>query len=399
MKKNTVSNSTENCAVTRGSALLFAVLFMGVLLSGAIYFGFSAAAGLTELCDDYYDGGKYDFGGPWRLDDIFFRSAALRSDIAKYEYVLFGRIRDEDIIVGRDGYLFDAFDTDYGYDYVRDYVGEFVVAEDEIDALAEAIRRRESAFEAYGIDYILAVIPNSQTVCGDKLPGFFGEISENSRLRRLSHRLADGMQADDDTFFLDLTDPLKAARSAGQLYNNTENSLNALGAYFVYRAIYDALPRRYTSGHTLLTAEELDFFTHVTDGRELARQLGLEKLIYNKTVSLPSNATKKYTNFGYTGKIEVTCSKIEYRDEIPLYPSVLLEFGNGGEWDRILLSEYFSNTFGEVGYRSDQAFSKACITQFRPRVVIQFVHEYALSDLTEASIDASYAAAIPDGDQ
>lgn len=394
MNKAPVSNNAENCAVTRGSALLFAVLFMGVLLSGAIFFGFSSAAGLVELCDDYYDGEEYDFTGLWRFNDVFFRASDLRGDIAKYEYVLFGRIEDEDIIVGKDGYLFEAFDPDYGYDYVRDYIGESYSSDDEISALAEAVVRRNRAFEAYGVDYLLAVIPNAQTVCGDKLPGFFGDVSENSRLSRLTDRL----RSDDDIFFLNLTEVLTEARSAGQLYNNTENSLNALGAYYVYRAVYEALPGSCTEGHTPLVAEKLNFFTHVTDGRELACRLGLEKLIRNRTVSLPSDAIKKYTSFGYTGEIESTYSKIDYRDEIPLYPAVLIEFGNGGEWDRILLSEYFSNTFGEVGYRSNQTFSEKCLAEFRPRAVIQFVHEYALSDLIEASIDLSYAEAVADSD-
>ena len=60
MKEKQVLNNAENFVVTRGSALICAVLFMGVLLSGTIYFGLSSVMGISELCDDYYDGAVYD---------------------------------------------------------------------------------------------------------------------------------------------------------------------------------------------------------------------------------------------------------------------------------------------------------------------------------------------------
>lgn len=52
MKEKQVLNNAENFVVTRGSALICAVLFMGVLLSGTIYFGLSSVMGISELCDD-----------------------------------------------------------------------------------------------------------------------------------------------------------------------------------------------------------------------------------------------------------------------------------------------------------------------------------------------------------
>ena len=389
MKEKQVLNNAENFVVTRGSALICAVLFMGVLLSGTIYFGLSSVMGISELSDDYYDGAEYDFGGAWRLDDIFFRDPELRANVVKYEFLLFGRIDDENIIVGRDGFLFDAFDSDYGYDYVRDYIGEFAVSDSEIGELAKAISQRNKVFEDRGIEYLIAVIPNAQTVYGDKLPAFFGEISPDTRLSRLSER----MDAEGADCFLDLTGALTEARGAGQLYNNTENSLNALGAYYAYLAVFEALPEAFTESRTVLTAEELDFYTHITMGRSLAREVGLERLIHNRTVTLPSNVMKKYSHFEHCYDIDVTCSQIEYRHELPLYPPLLIELSDGGEWDKILFSEYFSNTFGEVGYRISQTYSDKGLGQFNPRVVIQFIHENELSALIESEVVSSYERA------
>lgn len=154
MKSKGVPGDPEKCAISRGGALVCAVFFIGVLLSGAVYYGISVIMGHTELCDGYYDGEKYDFGAAYRLDDVFYRSAPLRRDIMKLKYLLFGRVENEDIIVGDDGYLFDVYDTEYGYDYVRDYIGEFY-SDEEVRALADAVKFRRDVFAAYGAEYRL----------------------------------------------------------------------------------------------------------------------------------------------------------------------------------------------------------------------------------------------------
>lgn len=370
--------------LTPGVSFVFLVLFIGVLLSGAVYYGISAIMGTTELCDDYYDGGEYDHSGVYALNDVFFRDSTMRELAVKFEYILFGRIDNEDIIVGRDGFLFAAADRSSGYDYVRDYIGE-LSSFSETEALCRAIRQRAERFSSMGIDYILAVIPNSQTVYSDKMPGYFGNISEDTRLARLSRRMAD-----EDVKFLDLTSTLCDARDAGVLYNNTENSLNALGAYYAYLAVFDAMAEDATADHYAISAEDVNFIWHMTDGRALARAAGLEKLIRNRTVSLPGDMPKKFNYLGYFSGAELTAVTREYRDDLPTYPLVLLEFNEGDEWDKMLMYEYFSNTFGTAAYRVGSRFAGNTIKDLAPRVVVQFVRESSLGMLIDEQVVESY---------
>lgn len=388
MKQKIAVDNTEKCMVSNGSALVFIVMFVGILLLGSVYYGISSLMDYAELCNGYYDGEQYDFGGIYKLDDVFYRNASTRGYIAKYEYLLFERIDDEEIIAGRDRFLFGVRDEKYGYDYVRDYIGE-LADENGTAALAGAIKQRADAFAAIGAEYMLAVIPNSQVIYNDKMPGYFGSISERTRLAELSAY----MKKEGADYYLDLTDALGKARTEGRLYNNTENSLNALGAYYVYRAVFDALPSDVKEGHNAVAGGSLRFYTNYTDGRSLARRAGLEKLIRNKMISLPSDAVKMYSSFGYFGDIDVTCSKKEYRNEIPAHPSVLVEFNDGGEWDKVIMCEYFSNTFGNIGYRIGQTYSQTNAEQFRPRIVIQFMHENELSALLDPDVAASYMGA------
>lgn len=369
--------------LTSGISFIFLVLFMGILLSGAVYYGISAIMGTTELCDDYYDGGEYDHSGLYALNDVFFRDSSMRELAVKFEYILFGRIDNEDIIVGRDGFLFAA-DRSSGYDYVRDYIGE-LSSFSETEALCRAIKQRAELFSSMGVDYILAVIPNSQTVYSDKMPGYFGNISEDTRLARLSRRMAL-----ENVKFLDLTSTLCDARDAGVLYNNTENSLNALGAYYAYLAVYDAMADGSTADHAVISAEDANFIWHMTDGRTLARAAGLEKLIRNKTVSLPGDMPKKFNYLGYFSGVELTAVTKKYRDDMPTYPLVLLEFNEGDEWDKMLMYEYFSNTFGTAAYRVGNSFAGNTIKDLAPQVVVQFVRENAIGTLIDERVMESY---------
>ncbi len=75
---------------------------------------------------------------------------------------------------------------------------------------------------------------------------------------------------------------------------------------------------------------------------------------------------------------------------------MLLEFLSGDEWDKILLSEYFSGTFGDVGYRFGHDLSTDAIGRFRPQVVIQFIHENELSALLDPVITETYENAYAD---
>ncbi len=389
------TDARENVAVRKamrfpletGSSFVFLVLFIGILLSGAVYYGISAIMGTTALCEDYYNGGEYDYSGIYAIDDVFFKNSTLRELAVKAEYILFGRIDNESIIVGRDGFLFSAVDESSGYDYVRDYIGE-LSSYTETEALCQAVKQRKERFSEMGVEYILAVIPNAQTVYSDKMPSYFGNISDNTRLARLSRRMAA-----EDVTFLDLTSALGEARNAGILYNNTENSLNALGAYYAYLAVYESMPESAISAHTAIEANEVDFLWHVTEGRSLAREAGLETLIANITVSLSGNMQKKFNSLGYFSEIELTAVSKEYRDELSTYPSILVEFNDGDEWDKMLMYEYFSNTFGSVGYRVGSMYSSSAVKDIGPKVVVQFVRESDLQTLISEDVVASYASA------
>lgn len=142
------------------------------------------------------------------------------------------------VIFGKNNFLFNK--AAENYDYISDFRGEIPYSEDELDRIYNALNKRRIAYANNGVDYFAVIIPNSQTVYPEYMPSEYGTLSGNTRLRQLSEYLTEKGNIN----FIDLTEILTEAKDQGQLYNNTENSLNALGAYYAYTGIYQYLPEK-----------------------------------------------------------------------------------------------------------------------------------------------------------
>ena len=142
------------------------------------------------------------------------------------------------------------------------------------------------------------------------------------------------------TNFLDLTDALKRARGEGELYNNTEDSLNSRGAYYAYLAVLDMLPRELNTKIRRIHLTDSDFVLHPTTGKELARTATLENVIKNRTVSLSTDFVQKYQVLLRYDTYDMAFAKMQYQDELPDQPRIAVQFSS--DWDRIIMIDYFS---------------------------------------------------------
>ena len=337
---------------------LTAVLFVGILLSLTLYIGLG-----TALSAD-----KQDYG-PRSFNEIFYEDDAIGYFVKYLNYRVFQQIDDESIIIGREDWLFETADSDSGYDYLMDYVGGSAYTAEELAAIGDRLSERRRLCEEKGVTYLLVVIPNSMTICQEYLPDYLGHQSENTRLRGLSAYLSER----GETSFLDLTDSLRADQTLRDLYNNTEDSLNAYGAYSVYSGILNALEARGygVEGHRL-SLEEIEFSTRYTEGKEIARKTGLERVIQNRTVSLTERMTEPYQT------VETTehCTTTEKTDGTGHGTRLVLELS--AEWDKIQLMPYFSNTFSTVTYENAVNVLPDSVDYHDGDVLIQVIHESEL---------------------
>lgn len=338
------------------------LLFFGIIGTFSVFFGITA---LTNSSDIY--------GFEKALNAAVYEDEKLNNAITELNFKIFRRVDNNNVIVGTDGFLFEHTDEENGYGYLLDYQGELAFSDAELEKIKNNIELRRSAYESAGCEYLLVVIPNSQTVYSEKMPFYYGEMSDARRLAALSSYLS---QNGIDCFF-DVTPMLVAAKRDGLQYNNTENSLNALGAYTVYSAIVDKLGEE-----KRISLSPSDFYSHIDTGRAVAREAGLEHIVPNKTVSLSLKIDQKYAVAHQYENLKIISMNGG--------PSVLIEYSD--EWNRIVLQPYISNTFGTVAYKSGYKFSEFANSLTKPNTVVQIVCESELDTLLDGEIAMSYGA-------
>ena len=368
--------------------IVFSVMIVGVILSFSLFFSMTALMDSEKaVSDTYFDGTCGSENIFSSFNDACLKNQELFSIINETEYKLFGNIISEDVLKGDSDFLFSAGENEYGYDYLKDYTGNMILSEQELDYIHKYIEMRRQAYENNGSDYVLAVIPNAQTVYGEYMPEYFGEISKNTMLSQVTEYLA----AQGFDGFINLTDAMLEGKKNGQLYNNTENSINALGAYIVYSEIVSSLDDLLEDSRTL-SEDYFDLNIRLTDGKSLAQSAGISSLIKNKTVSISTSNVYTYTVVDLFADYESTYTKYEYSDMIPAYPSVLLEVS--GDWDKIQLMPYFSSTFGHSSYRVSHTYSGDMLENTDPNIVIQIIHEDELLSILEPNIYSSYTEGL-----
>lgn len=365
---------------SRALGVIIIVLFIGILLSFLVNFGVSAYLGSEELVDNYYDGKEHPNIVFSDFADTFYLSETIRKNIVRVDYYLFHRLPTDSVLLGKNEFLFPTYDEKNDYNYVADYLGEIDLDSDELNRYYTSVLEITAEYEKHGAVCYFVIIPNSQTVYSEKMPGYMGNISEETRLKSVSTYLARrGV-----TNFLDLTDALKRAKSEGMLYNNTEDSLNSRGAYYAYLAVLDMLPKEVNSEIRRISLADDDLVLHSTTGKELARAAMLENVIKNRTVSLSTDFVQKYQVLLRYDTYDMAFAKMQYKDELPSLPRIALQFSS--DWDRIIMIDYFSNTFGTAIYRNSLDFNTQVINKTDPSYVICFIHERDLAAIADGSM-------------
>ena len=207
-----------------------------------------------------------------------------------------------------------------------------------------------------------------------------GEPSEDTRLRTISGYFSKrGVNN-----YIDLSDNLINSKVYGDLYNNTEDSLNSRGAYYAYLAVLEKLPSDVKRMITPVVLNDEDLVQHSSTGKVLARAASLENVIKNKTVSLSTDFVQKYQILLSYDKYDMAFAKMQYRDDLPALPRI--EFSFSSDWDRIIMIDYLSNTFGTAIYHNSLDFDADVINEASPTIHVIFLNERNIYKLADGSL-------------
>lgn len=365
---------------SRALGVTIIVLFIGILLSFLLNFGISAYLGTKDLADNYLDGETHDNIVLAKFADTFYLSNTIQQNITYVDYYLFGRIPTDEVILGDDEFLFSTYDSEHNYNYVADYYGEIKPEASELALYYQGLLDITEAYDKMDVDCYFVVIPNAQTVYSERMPEFMGEQSDYTRLKSINDYFARRGVSN----YLDLSSYLIRSKKYGELYNNTEDSLNSRGAYYAYRAVVDMLPNETKRVISPLTLSDDDLVQHSTSGKALARTASLENVIKNRTVSLSTDFIQKYQILLRFDNYEMTYAKMQYREDLPTNPRVEISFSS--DWDKIIMIDYFSNTFGTTIYRTSLDFDESVIKKEAPAIHIIFLNERNIYKLADGSL-------------
>lgn len=348
-------------------------LFIGILLSFLLYVGIgvlfnhNSSNGTLQPPED-------DNGSQALFNSVFYRDNSILSQVRFCDYRIFRHSSYTNILVGRHDWIFRTVTEDESYDYLLDHVGGNAFTEEELQTIAQRIAERRETYAAEGITYVLMVIPNSGTVHPEYLPGFLGAQSENARLPALTAYLAQN----GETAWVNPADAMRRDAAREVLYNNTEDSINAYGAFSLYTALLPHLSSVPGVTDEVLKYEDIQFSVRMTEGKSVARAAGLQEVLKNRTVSLTSDITDDYTVTQKNG-LTITNRKNSRSDTAPVW----FEFSE--DWDRILMTPFLSNAFDSVIYKTGITRDPLSYagTGERPAAVVQILHESQLQTLLD----------------
>jgi len=294
------------------------------------------------------------------------------------------------VIIARDNFLFSADSQDYAY--MSNYQGKLSLTADQLTYIERTLFRRQTAFANDGAELVVVMVPNAQTIYSEYLSDRYGEPGNTQLSQLTAHMRA----SDSAVTYIDLTEALLAAKAggAGRLYNTTDNSLTAEGAYYAYEAIYGQLPKALTENNPFRGELKTMITASSGSGMALAQQAGVT---VNNSGSSLALTDPLFTRIGTpeSGFVSTFVS-MDKRDSLSSRPEIAVNYGREADLESFL--PYFSSTWGNVGYKQGWEFSPAMMDSIAPDAVIQIIYEDQLATLLDAGQIMSYLKNLNPGD-
>lgn len=360
--------------------LIVTTVFIGILLSCSVFYLITCLVGQRyESAKACFDGTVIEGNSPiHRFERAVYQNDTSITRIRNAQYRLFGIVEDENVFAGKNGFLFEVENKECDYNYLADYLGQLSFTDEEHAAIASVLEERRAFYDEQGIAFLVVILPNAQTVYSENMPAYLGGIRE-TRLDRLEAALVEN----GFTAFVSLSDDLTTYKSEGLLYNNTENSLNALGCFYTYRTVCGCFEDTVMAKTHLIERSDLSFYQHNTTGKAIARAAGLADVAQNLTVSLSNDTTLNYHVQIMSGGMAKTRLLPYETINVSETPSLLLQFSD--TWERLQMEPYFSKTFLDVTYQTSLVHDEQVLKEAAPDAVIQFIYEDELSYLLPGS--------------
>lgn len=160
-------------------------------------------------------------------DTLPFRDSLIQLN-SRIDYYGFRTSSNDDVIIGKDGWLFYNCEDDG--EPISDYLGENLFTEEQLEDIRERLTKAERHLAESNAEFILMIVPNKERVFSEMMPDYYGEPAEQYRTRQLIEYLR---KTTDIRIVYPYDDLMQAKKELPDviLYHKTDTHWNHAGAY------------------------------------------------------------------------------------------------------------------------------------------------------------------------
>lgn len=213
--------------------LMALIPFAGMLIFGPAGAAANEILAFPPSCteeDGSFNKAVLNDASDYLADHFFLRQELITVD-AKLESGLLGESATDDVVLGKDGWLYYATTLD-------DYRGQNLMTERELWAAARTLRLMQDYAAENGAQMLFVVVPNKNELYPEHMPAWTLRSESAGNREKLDAALEEAGVA-----YLDLLPVLQAKKDEIQLYQVLDSHWNNLGAALAHDAILERLGR------------------------------------------------------------------------------------------------------------------------------------------------------------
>jgi hypothetical protein len=210
----------------------------------------------------------------WFEDHFGFR-AQLVSWNARLEYAGLGVSSSSSVARGSGGWLFYAES-----DALADHVSDSPLTAAEIDAWRETVVKSRDWLQRRHAAYVFTVAPDKHVIYPEHFPSSVRRVGSSLRMDQVLESVHDTGVA------VDLRPSIVAAKAQQRVYHQTDSHWNARGALVAYQDIIAAVRAQNRQVPPAWTRSDFAEVEQPFDGLDLARMMGLGKILREVDVVL-----------------------------------------------------------------------------------------------------------------